>query len=157
MSRAGPFDVHQDHPHSGASPRLLDGMQGCQFRMTSYDEEHSGPDFTPVYGVQPALVCGCTGIGTSTQPQPRVLGTSLGKREDTLGRATAAARRWADTIECTGSPAACNGAESNIVRRDAVVMGTCGTTCGVRDNRRHHVFRLGSLIGLRSMARFGWA
>ena len=37
-----------------------------------------------------------------------------------------------------------------------VVMGTCGSTCGVHDNRRHHVFRLGSLIGLRSMARFGW-
>ena len=37
-----------------------------------------------------------------------------------------------------------------------VVMGTCGTTCGVHDNRRHHMFRLGALIGLRSMARFGW-
>ena len=55
----------------------------------------------------------------STQPQPRVLGTSHGKREDTLGRSTATARRWADTIERTGSPATCNGAESNVVRRDA--------------------------------------
>ena len=54
-----------------------------------------------------------------TQPQPRVLGTSHGKRKDTLGRSTAAARRWADTIESTGSPAACHGAESNVVRRDA--------------------------------------
>ena len=45
LSREGPFDVHQDRPHSGASPRFLDGGQGCQFRMTSYDEEHSGPDF----------------------------------------------------------------------------------------------------------------
>ena len=52
LSREGPFDVHQDRPHSGASPRILDGMQGCQFRMTSYDEDHSGPDFTPAYGVQ---------------------------------------------------------------------------------------------------------
>ena len=52
LYREGPFDVHQDRPHSGASPRLLDGRQGCQFRMTSYDEEHSGPDFTPAYGVQ---------------------------------------------------------------------------------------------------------
>ena len=81
LSREGPFDVHQDRPHSGASPRLLDGMQGCQLRMTSYDEEHSGPDFTPAYGVQ----------------------------------------HWADTIECTGSPAACNGAESNVVKRSAAV------------------------------------
>ena len=52
LSREGPFDVHQDRPHSGASPRFLDGGQGCQFRMTSYDEEHSGPDFSPAYGVQ---------------------------------------------------------------------------------------------------------
>ena len=55
----------------------------------------------------------------STQPQPRVLGTSHGKRADTLGRSTAAARRWANTIECTGSPAACHGAELNVIRRDA--------------------------------------
>ena len=48
-----------------------------------------------------------------------VLGTSHGKREDTLGRSTATARRWADTIERTGSPAACNGTESNVIRRDA--------------------------------------
>ena len=47
LYREGPFDVHQDRPHSGAPPRLLDGRQGCQFRMTSYDDEHSGPDFTP--------------------------------------------------------------------------------------------------------------
>ena len=50
LSREGPFDVHQDRLHSDASPRLLDGMQGCQLRMTSYDEEHSGPNFTPAYG-----------------------------------------------------------------------------------------------------------
>ena len=37
-----------------------------------------------------------------------------------------------------------------------VVMGTCGPTCGVHDNRRHNMFRLGSLIGVRSMARFSW-
>ena len=52
LSREGPFDVHQDRPHSGASPRFLDAMQGCQFRMTSYDKENSGPDCTPAYGVQ---------------------------------------------------------------------------------------------------------
>ena len=38
LSREGLFDVHQDRPHSGASPRLLQGTQGCPFRMTSYDE-----------------------------------------------------------------------------------------------------------------------
>ena len=29
------FDVHQDHPHLGASPHILDGGQGRQFRMRS--------------------------------------------------------------------------------------------------------------------------
>ena len=52
LSREGPFDVHRDHPYSSASPRLLQGTQGCTFRMTSYDEENSGPDFTLAYGVQ---------------------------------------------------------------------------------------------------------
>ena len=27
-------------------------VRGCQYRMTSYDEESGGPDFTPAYGVQ---------------------------------------------------------------------------------------------------------
>ena len=35
-------------------------------------------------------------------------------------------------------------------------MGMRGTTFGLRADKRHHVFRLGSLIGLRSMARFGY-
>ena len=52
LSLEGPFDVHQDQPLSGASPRVLDGMRGCQYRMTSYDQESGGPDFSPVYGMQ---------------------------------------------------------------------------------------------------------
>ena len=52
LSREGPFDVLQDRLDSGASPRVLDGVRGCQYRMTSYDEEHGGPDFTPACGVQ---------------------------------------------------------------------------------------------------------
>ena len=52
LSREGPFDIHQGHPHSGASPRLHQDTQGCPFRMTSYDVENGGPDFSPAYGVQ---------------------------------------------------------------------------------------------------------
>ena len=55
LSREGPFDVLQDCPDSGAPPRILDGMQGCQYRMTSYDEDHwggGGADFTPAFRVQ---------------------------------------------------------------------------------------------------------
>ena len=45
LSREGPFDVHQDCSTSGASPRVLDSMRGCQYRMASYDEENGGPDY----------------------------------------------------------------------------------------------------------------
>ena len=51
MSREGSFDVHQDRSASGASPRVLDGMRGCQYRMTSYDEENGGSDFSQAYGI----------------------------------------------------------------------------------------------------------
>ena len=27
-------------------------MQGCQYRMTSYDQESGGPDFSPAHGIQ---------------------------------------------------------------------------------------------------------
>ena len=48
---------------------------------------------------------------------------------------------------------------SVLVRSDICHLGchggTCGITCGIHDIRRHHVFRLGCLIGLRSVAWFG--
>ena len=31
---------------------MLDGMRGCQYRMTSYDQDSGGPDFSPAYGIQ---------------------------------------------------------------------------------------------------------
>ena len=52
LSREGPFDIHQGHQHSDASPRLRQDNQGCPFRLTSYDTEEGGPDFSPAYGVQ---------------------------------------------------------------------------------------------------------
>ena len=52
LSREGPFDIHRDHQHSGASLRLRQDNQGCPFRLTSYDAEEDGPDFSPDYGVQ---------------------------------------------------------------------------------------------------------
>ena len=52
LSLEGPFDVHQDRLVSGASPQILNGMRGCQYRMTSYDQESGGLDFSPAYGIQ---------------------------------------------------------------------------------------------------------
>ena len=52
LSREGPFDIHRDHLHSDASPRSCQDNQGCPFRITSYDLEIDGSDFSPEYGVQ---------------------------------------------------------------------------------------------------------
>ena len=43
--REGPFDIHHDRQRSATSPQLL-------FRMTSYDVESDGPNFSPEHGVQ---------------------------------------------------------------------------------------------------------
>ena len=52
LSREGPFDIHRDRLHSDASPRSCQDSQGCPFRITSYDLEIDGSDFSPEYGVQ---------------------------------------------------------------------------------------------------------
>ena len=39
LSRKGPFDIHRDRLHSGASPRSCQDNHGCPFRITSYDLE----------------------------------------------------------------------------------------------------------------------
>ena len=51
LSRQGPFDIHQDYSASGASPRVLGSMRGCQYRMNSYEEGNGCPDFNPAYGI----------------------------------------------------------------------------------------------------------
>ena len=47
LSREGLFDVHRHALESGASPRVLDSLPGCQYMMTSYDEENNHSDFNP--------------------------------------------------------------------------------------------------------------
>ena len=51
LSREGPFDVHQDTSELGATPRVLDSLPGCQYRMTSYDEDVDRSDLSPAYGI----------------------------------------------------------------------------------------------------------
>ena len=50
--REGPFDAHHDRQGSPTSPQLLQKTQGCLFRMTSYDAESDGPNFSPEHEVQ---------------------------------------------------------------------------------------------------------
>ena len=120
LSREGPFDVHQDRSHSGASPCLLDDAQGCQFRMTSYDEEHSGPDFTPAYGVQlhdPRLLeyVGAPESACLLSCSPEYWVHHMG-REKTLSAALQLQHdAGPKTVERAGSSATCDGAESNVV------------------------------------------
>ena len=51
LSREGPFDVHQDASMLGASPQVLDSLPGCQYHMTSYDEDNNRSDFSTAYGI----------------------------------------------------------------------------------------------------------
>ena len=48
----GPREAHHDRQGSPTSPRLLQETQGCLFRMTSYDAESDGANFSPEHGVQ---------------------------------------------------------------------------------------------------------
>ena len=49
LSREGPFDVHQDDLELGATPHVLDSLPGCQYRMTSYDDDADRSDLDPAY------------------------------------------------------------------------------------------------------------
>ena len=44
--------VRRDRPHPDAPLRSSQDSQGCPFRITSYDLEIDGSDFSPEYGVQ---------------------------------------------------------------------------------------------------------
>ena len=52
VSREGLFDVRRDRPHPDALLHSSQDSQGCPFRITSYDLEIDGSDFSPEYGVQ---------------------------------------------------------------------------------------------------------
>ena len=49
--REGPFNVHQDALESGAALQVLDSLPGCQYRMTSYDDDADQSDLNPAYGL----------------------------------------------------------------------------------------------------------
>ena len=50
LSWEGPFDVDQDASGSEATPRVLETLPGCQYRMTSYDAADRS-DLDPAYGL----------------------------------------------------------------------------------------------------------
>ena len=51
LTREGPFDVSEVEPDPGQSPLVLNSTPGCQFRMTSYDEQDRRCDLEPAYGI----------------------------------------------------------------------------------------------------------
>ena len=51
LSREGPFDVHQDALESGTTSQVLDSLPGCQYRMTSYDDDADRSDLNLAYGL----------------------------------------------------------------------------------------------------------
>ena len=52
VSREGPLDVHRVCHHPDTPLRSSQDSQGCPFRITSYDLEIDGSDFSPEYIVQ---------------------------------------------------------------------------------------------------------
>ena len=51
LSREGPFDARDVIQEPGQSPMVLDSMAGCQYRMTSYDDQSNRDDLHPSYGI----------------------------------------------------------------------------------------------------------
>ena len=140
LSLEGPFDVHQDRPVSGASPWVLHGMRGCQYRMTSYDQESGGPDFSPAYGVQlhdPRLL-EYVGAPESARLLSRSPEYWLHHRtwKDACSRTSTSARRGPYPVQCPGSPAIRDVAQPDLVRghagrlRSGVVSGGCHAAGG---------------------------
>ena len=140
LSLKGPFDVHQDRPVSGASPRMLDGMRGCQYRMTSYDQDSGGPDFSPAYGIQlhdPRLLeyVGAPESARLLIRSPEYWLHHLGHKK-TLGVALQSARRRTNLIQCASCATVCHFAQPGLVRGHAgrlwsgAVSGRCYATGG---------------------------
>ena len=90
LSREGPFDVHQDALESGATPQVLDSLPGCQYRMTSCDDDADRSDLDPAYGLHlhdPRLlgVCGCARVSSPAQPSTAVLDAPYGSGSGYVG------------------------------------------------------------------------
>ena len=51
LSREGPFDACNADQEPGQSPMVLDSMSGCQYRMTSYEDQTNRDDLDPSYGI----------------------------------------------------------------------------------------------------------
>ena len=56
LSREGPFDASDIVPDEGQSPLILDGMEGCQYRMTSYDERHPSNNTHGIHMHDPRVI-----------------------------------------------------------------------------------------------------
>ena len=56
LSREGPFDASDVVPDEGQSPLILDGMEGCQYRMTSYDEREPSSNAHGIHMHDPRVI-----------------------------------------------------------------------------------------------------
>ena len=56
LSREGPFDASDAVPDAGQSPLILDGMEGCQYRMTSYDERQPSSNTYGIHMHDPRVI-----------------------------------------------------------------------------------------------------
>ena len=142
-----PFDVLQDHPDSGASPRVLNGVRSCQYRMASYDEEHGGPDFTPAYGMQlhdPWLLeyVGAPESARLFSRSPEYWLHHLGHEKTLFGHASTSTCRWSHPLERAGVAAVCHGSQRDAIGGHADRIRSEAVSRRMRCNRwcRHTRF-----------------
>ena len=131
--REGPFDIHHDRQRSATSPQLLQETQGCLFRMTSYDVESDGPNFSPEHGVQlndPRFLeyVGAPESARLMSRSPEYWVHHMGRENALSSRPAVAARRRTYIIERAGSATAGDVAVPEFVRRAAAVPVQCRTT-----------------------------
>ena len=78
LSREGPFDACDADHDEGQSPLVMNSMAGCQYRMTSYEEQTNISDIDPSYGIHmhdPRVIeyMGNTGVSPSAGTDARIL------------------------------------------------------------------------------------
>ena len=121
LSREGPFDVDQTASGSGATPRVLESLPGCQYRMTSYDAADR-TDVDPAYGLQlhdPRLL---EYVGAPESARLISCAPDYWLHHMNWDQAISAitARRWSHHVEFAGARPVCYIAESDVIRGDAI-------------------------------------
>ena len=108
--------VSRDSFGSGDTPRVLENLPGCQYRMTSYDaadQPDLNPAFSSMLGRLNRLAC---------FPHTGLLVAPYDPRSGYLSSSSVAARRWPHHVKLAGVRTVCYVAESDVIRSHVLVV-----------------------------------